>query len=457
MITSLFPAHRVRQLSRLIRHAELRAGARNSIYSVADQVTTPVLMVFAAPYLLSKMGLEPFGVWMLVLALTGSLSVFNFGLGDSTIKFISQYRGGNDARGMERTFRVNLMLGALLGVFAAAAMSGAAPFIARAILSARTSTFVADVRAVRLGGLILALRSIESVLANTLRAFEDYAGASRISICVKIAIVGSSIALVGHGRGVGAILLATAICVALGLAAYTIGVVRILPGISFKLEFDRSLWHRISSFGMYSWLQSVAAMTFGQADKLIVGALMGAAAAGRYSICTQLASMVHVIVGSAFGFLFPQFSRRHEAGDLRGLTQVFRWAMALNWALTFALAFPLIVGGKQILTLWLGRAFADQSSTLLAVLALGYAWLSINVVPYLMLLGLGKIRFACVTSIAAGAVSVAAAVLLIPRFGLVGAGLGRIAYGAVVTLCYFEAMRTLQRKRSTMTPVGALE
>jgi O-antigen/teichoic acid export membrane protein len=451
------PAHYRHLLSRFVRHAEARAGARNAIYSVVDQLTTPVLMIFAAPYLLLKMGLEPFGVWMLVLALTGSLSVFNFGLGDATIKFISQYRGGNDPLGMERTFRVNLMLGALLGVLAAGAMSGAAPLIARTVLSAGASTLLADVRAVRLGGLILALRSIESILANTLRAFEDYASASRISIVVKASIVGAAVALVARGLGVGAILLATAVCVAIGLTVYTFCVLRILPGIRFKLEFDQHLWRRISSFGMYSWLQSIAAMTFGQADKLIVGALMGAAAAGRYAICTQLASMVHVVIGSAFSFLFPQFSRRYEAGDLYGLRRVFRWSMAMNWVLTLGLALPLIFGGRQVLTLWLGRAFADQSSTLLSVLAVGYAWLSINVVPYLMMLGLGKIRFACVTSIAAGVVSVAVAVLLVPRFGLIGAGLGRVAYGAIVTLCYFEATRILERARISIAPAGALE
>ncbi len=443
-----------RSIARIVHHAEIRAGARNAAYCVADQITTPALMIFGAPFLLSRMGFEQFGVWMLVLALTGSLSVFNFGLGDATIKFISQCRGKNDVEGMNRTFRVNLVMGTALGLLAAGAMLFAAPLLARLVFSAGPATLASDVRAVRIGGMILALRSVESILSNTLRAFEEYAAAAQVSICVKAGTVGSAIALVERGHSVCAILEATAACVAAGIVAYTVRVVRVFPEVSFRLELDRLLWRKISSFGVYSWLQSLAAVMFGQADKLIIGAWMGAAAAGRYSICAQLAGVVHLTTAAAFGFLFPQFSRRHEAGEAHKLERMFRWAMATNWAVTAALTLPLVLGGREILTLWLGREFADQSYVLLAVLAVGYGWLSINVVPYVALLGLGKIRFACAANIAAGCVSIVASVLLLPHFGLVGAGLGRIAYGAVVTLCYFEAARILPHSK---LPVAAWE
>lgn len=450
-------ANQVTSFSRLVRRAGFRAGARNAVYSVIDQAATPLMMLFAAPFLLNRMGLEQFGVWMLVLALTGSLSVFNFGLGDATIKFLSQFRGRNDSEGMKRTFRVNLMLGIFLGVAAASLTALAAPVFARFVLSAGTSTLSANIHAVRLGALILALRSVESVLANALKAFEDYATAAKISVCVKAGTVGSAIALVACDRGVCAMLVGMAVCVTLGIVGYSIKVSQTIPDISFRPGFDLLIWQKISKFGLYSWLQSVAAMMFSQADKLVVGALMGVAAAGRYSICAQLAAIVHMTIGSAFGFLFPQFSRRREAGEARGVEQLFRRAMAMNWTLTIALTVPMILGARQILSMWLGKDFADQSYVLLALLVLAYGWLSVNVVPYLALLGLGRIRFACLINVAAGCVSVMGSLLLIPRFGFFGAGVARIAYAAVVTMCYFEAARILQPAKSKMASVEVLE
>ncbi len=448
------------QLRRLVAFGlspGVAAGARNAAFNVADQMATPVLMVAAAPFLSSRMGFEQFGVWMLVLALTGSLSVFHFGLGDATIKFISQHRGGGNPEGVARTFRVNLTLGTLLGALAAVGLFWGAPFIANTLFSAGPAFSVGAIRSIKLGGLILALRSVESILANTLRAFDDYAGAARVSVSVKIGVVVSAVALVAHGFGVVAILVATAVFVTVGLVAYTLRIRQTVGRISFKPEFDMIFWREISGFGFYSWLQSIAAMMFSQADKLIVGGMMGLAAAGRYAICTQLAAIIQMIAASGFNFLFPQFSRRHEAGDRDRLRRIFHLAMVLNLTLVAALTLPLLLGGKYILTQWMGIAFAEQSWIVLAVLTVAYAGLAINVVPYLMLLGIGKIRFACFANIVAGFASVAAALLLIRPLGLVGAGLGRLVYGAVVSVCYIEAVRTLQSTKGVVASATALD
>jgi len=448
------------QLRKLLTFAarpSVGAGARNAVYNVCDQMATPVLMVVAAPFLTTHLGFEQFGVWMLVLALTGSLAVFNFGLGDATIKFISQDRGTGKIESIARTFRVNLTMGTLLGVAAGAALFLGSPLIAHYIFDASPTSFATDVRAIDLGGLILALRSVESILANTLRAFEDYSGAARVSVCVKAGIVGSAVGLVALGHGVIAILLSTVACVIAGLVAYTVRVRTIVRGVSFLPEFDSFLWRRVSGFGFYSWAQSLAAVLFNQGDKLVVGALLGTAAVARYAICTQVASVVQIITAAAFNFLFPQFSRRYEAGETSNVNRIFRLGMATNLALTAILAIPLLIAGKFILTLWMGRAFAEQSYILLAVLTLGYAWLAVNVVPYLALLGFGKIRFVCIANIVAGVASVVGSVLLIPAFGLIGAGLGRLAYGAVVTVYYFEVVRTLQRAKVAVAPAAAFD
>jgi O-antigen/teichoic acid export membrane protein len=199
-------------------------------------------------------------------------------------------------------------------------------------------------------------------------------------------------------------------------------------------------------------LQSLAATLFGQADKFIIGAMLGTAAAGRYAICVQLAAVVHMIAAAAFNFLFPQFSRLHQAGEISDLRRVFRQGMAINLALVAVLALPLLVGSKFILSLWMGRSFALESWTVLFFLTVGYALLAVNVVPYFALLGTGRIRFACVANLVGGLALMIAAVVLIPVLGLNGAALGRLVYGATVSVCYFEAVRTLQSPDIAVAP-----
>jgi O-antigen/teichoic acid export membrane protein len=74
----------------------------------------------------------------------------------------------------------------------------------------------------------------------------------------------------------------------------------------------------------------------------------------------------------------------------------------------------------------------------LAVLAVAYTILAINIVPHYTLLALGSVRFVSVVNIAGGILSLVAAALLIPSFGLLGAAAGRLFYGPAVALNFLK-------------------
>jgi O-antigen/teichoic acid export membrane protein len=107
------------------------------------------------------------------------------------------------------------------------------------------------------------------------------------------------------------------------------------------------------------------------------------------------------------------------------------------------LCLPLIFFGKTLLTLWMGRNFAEQTHGLLTVLAIAFGLLSINVVPHLTLLALGQARFVSLLNIVGCAISLAVGALLIPSLGPMGAALGRLFFGPIVTLNYVRAAKSL--------------
>ena len=72
-------------------------------------------------------------------------------------------------------------------------------------------------------------------------------------------------------------------------------------------------------------------------------------------------------------------SSRYEQSGRVGLQELFSRYMALNVVFAAVLAAPLILFGRPILTLWMGSDFAAHAYALLAILAVAYALLSINV------------------------------------------------------------------------------
>jgi O-antigen/teichoic acid export membrane protein len=427
----------------LRRSRIFRDSAANAAYSVADYLASPLFMIAAAPFLVARLGLEQYGLWMLVNALTGTMGVFSMGLGDATVKYVSTHRGRNDPVGVQKVFSSTLTGSALLGGLLGALILLGAPLLARQVFRIEPQHQTAALHAIQLGALIPLLRAIESVLVNTLRAYEQYGSPARISVVVKVAIVGSAVVLAGFSRGVEAIIAATAAAIALGVLLQAFTVSRLIRGISFSFTLDRAAWKEVFGFGFYSWVQLLGAMVFNQADRLLIGSLLGTTAVAYYTICMQLAQQVHGIVGAGFNFIFPHISARHEAGESDQLKRVYRLAVGVNVALVVLLCVPLLIFGKTILTLWMGADFANRSYHLLTVLVVAFAVLAINVVPHFALLGLGKVRFVSLVNLAGGVLSLAAGASLIPFFGLIGAAVGRLLYGPIITLNYLKVTKTL--------------
>src|SRR5437016_6599100 len=119
-------------------HPVADRSARNAAYSAADYLLSPLLMIGAAPFLVARLGLARYGIWMLVNALVGTAAVVPMGLGDATVKFVSSYRargpgGEGDEHSVVRVVRSTLTVSALLGLLVAAIVITAAPWLARAV------------------------------------------------------------------------------------------------------------------------------------------------------------------------------------------------------------------------------------------------------------------------------------------------------------------------------------
>ncbi len=84
-----------KEVATLRQSQVFRGSATNATYSVAEYVAQPLLMIAAAPFLVHRLGLDLYGIWMLVSAIAGTVGIFGLGLSDATMKYVSAYRGRN--------------------------------------------------------------------------------------------------------------------------------------------------------------------------------------------------------------------------------------------------------------------------------------------------------------------------------------------------------------------------
>jgi len=417
------------------RKSELfQRGFLNAFFSLGQYLITPLLYIFTTPFLVSKLGLSNYGIWMLANSVAGVVGVLNFGLSEATVKYVSLYRGRNDEERIARCIQSTLTMYLLLSLGMVTIGCALASFLVHRVLKISPADFTVAIQSIQLASVGLGLRTVASVFDAAIRGFERYDLTAKINSVSITLMMASSVILAALGYGVTTILLGMVVVIGLTLLLSVFVLRRLVTGLSLRPTLDRSALREVFNFGFFSWIQGLAATIFSQADRLIIGSLLGTAEVSYYSIALQVAQQTHGLVGSSLAFLFPMISAEREVRDTSGLRSLYRKATMFSFIFSAAIAVPLLAGGKYLLTFWMGADFAAHVYVLFCILVVAYFLLALAVVPHYALLGFGEVRFVALSNIAGGMLSLIGMLVLIPLFGMIGAAVSRLLYAPILAV-----------------------
>jgi O-antigen/teichoic acid export membrane protein len=427
-------------------------GYANAFYGVADYLALPIGMLLSAPFLLKHLGTAQYGVWILASAAISSGGLISGSFGDAVIKYVGECRGRRDWPGVTRIVRNMVSINLILSGTFATVLWYLAPYVTRHIVKVDLDLRTPCLQSLRIGSGLLLVKSIENVFISTLRAFETYGSTVRIAIGSRISILASAVVVAKYGHGVVWIMVATLIISGVGTLAQARALKNKIGSFSLMPSWDAPTVSNIASFGTFSWLQAISSIVFSHADRFVVGFFMGAPAVASYGLCVQAAQPIHGLISSGMHFLFPHLSARYSIAPISEIRRKVALAIAVNVALVIALSLPVIFFGRYVLTMWIGAVFGQQSPLMFPLIVCGFALLGINVTAHYVLLAIGQVRIVTYLNLLAGVVMLFVMAMLIPKHGLQGAALARLAYGPITWLAYFYVYRAIWRWKPTMSP-----
>ena len=416
----------------------------NATYGIADYISLPALMLCSAPFLLYHLGVEQYAIWVLASATVTSGFLLSAGFGDAALKYISTYRGNHDHAGTERIVRTLLGINLVLGITVAALLALFIPPLVAHLPNVSASLQISYQHALEIGCVLLVVKVVESVFICAQRAFERYDIAARFTIATRVVTIGAAVIIAALGRGTVAIMLSTLLVALISVVLQAFTVWRHLAIHSLLPSLHPASMKELFSFGAFSWLQGLVGLFTGQADRFLVGYLLGTHALAYYSICVQAAMPIHGIAAAGLQVLFPYLASRLRVLSNTALRQKFAAAFAANIALVAILAFPVIFGSRYILSYWLDPNFAAHASLTLSITACGFALLGLNVTGFYMLMAMGRIKLLVFVNTVGAAVMLVAITLLAPRFGIAGAAAGRLLFGPIVCIIYIPLRNALR-------------
>lgn len=387
---------------------------RNTLFALVTRVLSAVFTIALMLFLVRALGPTKYGVLAIAVSVGSVIMlVSDFGISASAARFAAE--NPRDRVRAAAVLWTALRLKLLASTAATVALVAFAPFIADAFgipaLTLPLRLIAIATAAQGLGGLFLYwFTALRRVSTNLQYGVVESSLETTASIC--LVLLGGGAAGAVAGRAVG--------FTAAGILAATLAV-RLVGWPAMRDARGRGFpGRRIVRYGAALVVIDGVYALFDRADVLIIGAVIGSAAAGTFEAAFRILSFLAypgLAVASGFSPRLAQ-GQRSRADSTR-----FMEALRYTILLYLLLAAPALVWAEPIVRLVLGDAYSGSAEVLRA-LAPTVVMAGVSPVLAIGANFLGEARRRVPLSIGALLINVVIDLILVPRIGIVAGAIG---------------------------------
>lgn len=443
-----------------------RGAVRNAAANGLARVVSLGLGFLLTPVILHAIGVEAFGLWVLVGSIVAYGSLLNLGIGGALTKYIAQHRARNEGAAARATIGAALRLYVLMGLLVAAIGVALAPLLPRLIAVPPELELVAQLTTALMAvGLGTGIAS--SAAPAVLRGLQRYDVAGAIAIVTSLLAAASTLLALALGWGlVGIVALGVPMPLVSQLLAAA-AVRRLAPELSPAVgllpvppiggrpgaatpatesaaSVPTGLTRRILGFSWPLLLLDVAGMLQSKTDEIVVGVMLSLGAVTPYSLGRRLSAIPRTLAEQFAILLLPLASELDALDDRERLRRLYLGGVRLSLAIAMPLTGCLALLAVPILNAWVGPGF-EGSAPIVVILVVATA-VDLSMWPAgFVLQGIDRHHWLAPISLASGLANLALSLALVRPFGIVGVAVGTLiptTIEAVVLLTPFT-LRTL--------------
>jgi O-antigen/teichoic acid export membrane protein len=402
----------------------IRKLASGSVLRTANVLATALVSILIMPFVVHAMGDRMYGAWALVAAIVGYYGTLQIGLTPAINRYMARALGAQDHEECNRVFNTALRLLTIVGGVAlviTAVLAFMAPLFEKNPADAAILW-----KLIVILGVYTSLLFPARVLQGTLEAQLRYDRTALIDLFSLVLRSGLLILILLRGYKIVALALVTSVS---GLPAIFLYMYFISKELPF-LRLDSKYWssetsRRLFSFGIYSFVASIADVIRFRVDALVVASYVGLAAVTHYRIGSTLTQFFIGMMEALAGFFPAVFSRQEGAANYEGLKRTYFFAIKVTTCIASFVGFGLIAWGKPFIRAWMGPAYGDAYPVLVVLTAGLIVTLSQSPSPQL-LYGLAKHKYTAYANSIEGIANLILSIIFAKRYGMIGVAIGTL-------------------------------
>jgi O-antigen/teichoic acid export membrane protein len=368
-----------------------RLLARNTLLNLIGQAAPLLVGVVTLPFVVHGLGPERYGLLSLSWVVLAYFTIFDLGLGRAATKFVAEALARGDHDRVPRLVWTAVTVQTICGGLGALLLVAIAPSlvehvlnIPQALVEEAKATFYVLAIAIPV---VLVSSSFIGVLAATQRFDLVNAVGASFSIVNSLLMLVAVFSWNWHLSHIVVILVASRF---LTTVVYYWLCLRVLPSLKGLPRCHRQELRALIGFGGWVTVSSIVGPILVYLDRFMIGSLLTMTAVAHYAAPYEIVTRLWVIPTSLVATLFPAFSVLTGQRQWERLADLF--SRSTQWVLLTlgAVVVVLIIFAHDILQVWLGSAFANESTYVLQILAVGVLVNSLAHVPHSLLQAQGR-------------------------------------------------------------------
>jgi O-antigen/teichoic acid export membrane protein len=378
--------------------------------------------VFLTPFIISKLGKEDYGIWLLVSSFAGHYGLLTIGLGSAIKHYVALELGKNRSEEINKVISTSLASYFLLGLFLFGISFVFAEEV-QAFLKIDDSSFK---ELLILFTYSFGLNLINSVFKSIQTAFERFSLLNMLDMFILAVKAFITVILLSKGFKTLGMVYALLVVQALYLIFNIIIHFKVFSLLSIGPRFvSLSTFKSLLSFGVSTFIISIGDMLRFNIDSLVTSYYVNVAAVSVYGVGTALLSYITSIIMNFVNVIAPRLSRLVGSGSRDEMVELLIRSMFVSATLSFGALVMIYLFGFDVINYWVGDEF-NQSFDILLIISfgsiLGFAQLPVISALY----SLNKHKLLGYSSLAEGIINVVLSLIFVQKYGIIGVALGTL-------------------------------
>lgn len=395
---------------------------RNTAFYIVTHVWMLFIGIILTPYIIGRIGLVNYGVWVMIGIVTGYIGMLDFGVSNSFTKYIAEHYTKKEYGKINQIVSIGLVFylifSLLIIVSALLLMHTLFNFlrIPRDLSGEAVFVFI-------LGVVMFGVSNLMGVFTSIQIGLQRLDIASRIGIALSIPMVIGTVFFLESGWGLRGLIINNAIVLAINIAVNIIVALKIFPQLKINLlSFNKEMFAKLFSYGFKTQVTRLERGFSFQADKLLISHFLNIQLVGLYQLGSTVvdkARQLALLIVSAVVPAASELEAKNSKDEIINL--YFR---ATKYIAIFGIPVLVLIFLKAslIMLVWMGCGY-ERSVVIIRILAPCYILSILTGGGSTVALGIGRPEFNMKASIFQLVFNIILSVILIIKIGFIGAAI----------------------------------